>query len=365
MVSKKCLSCVLLVTCFSCVGSIKIIDEDNIDLSSDDVSTASGKQSEGLLSLLRDLPDEQIIAGQESTFWDAPWENWFPTTRDSYVQDKSGGKYPGLFSSDFGDFALRDLDYSEERIHELRGRLVDVIAEYADQGSLIMLSYHMCPPDEVDGCGYNVMAGYSDGNPYPEWRIDEILTEGTELNQTHIKRLDDMAGHLKTLKNKGINVIWRPFHEMNGPWFWWGKQHRYVELYRQMHTRFSEVHQLDNLIWAWSVNYWNTEQEENPARYYPGHDVVDLIGADIYISHGHSYDVSMYDELLDIGEHNKPMAITENGALPDWPQMAREQPKWAFWATWFGFENRTSDQDYNRIFNDDRVMTLDDLPPGL
>ena len=363
---KHSVVCLLLAASFSCAGTVA--EKESSDLAADDfpdISPSVGKQSEGLFNYLQDLPDENIIAGQESTFWDAPWENWFPTTRDKFVQDKTNGKFPALFASDFGDFARKDLDGSPERVREMRGKLVEVITDYANQGSMIMLSYHMCQPDAVDGCGFEVMSGFNDNYTYPEWKIDEILTEGTELNRIHIERLDEIAEHLKTLKNKGINVIWRPYHEMNGFWFWWGKQRRYVDLYRQMFDRFTEVHRLDNLIWAWSVNYWNTEQEEGPSEYYPGHDVVDLIGADIYISHGHRYDESMYNELLEIGQNLKPMGITENGKLPDWPRIASTQPKWSFWATWFGFEGRTSDQDYRRLFDDSRTITLDELPPNL
>ncbi len=308
-----------------------------------------------LLGQLHALPDGYILSGQESMLWDGPWNEWFPSSRDAYVRQRVG-EYPALFASDFGDF--------DQDTESHRAKVVDMALEYAANGSVIMLSYHLCQPDAPSGCGFETMHGFSKDDPYPRWRIDQILEEGTALHETHMQRLDEVAGYLAILRDAGVPVIWRPFHEMNGDWFWWCQQPRYAELYRQMHDRFVNVHGLDNLIWTFSVNYWHPDWgsgEQLPSAYYPGHDVVDVIGVDIYTEYGHAYEKRVHDELHALGGGNKVIAITENGELPDWPSLAEEQPHWAFWSTWWGFEAHTDDAQYQRVFDDHRVLTLGEL----
>ena len=301
----------------------------------------------GMLSLVRDVGNsDQILSGQESMYWDQ-YGNLFPSTRDAYV-DSQVGDYPAVFATDFGDFHGKDTNR--------RAEIVPMIKEYAAQGSMVALSYHICPPSVNDGCGFE---GVKSGN-YPSSNIDQILTPGTDLNRIHMERLAEVGDYLEELKNAGIPVMWRPFHEMNGSWFWWGKQNRYVELYRQMHDYYTG-RGLNNLVWVFSVNYWGPN-EESPAKYYPGDRYVDVLGADIYERYGHRFEKRIHDDLLAIGG-GKPIGITENGRIPNWPQLVNEQPKWAFFMTWFGFEENSRDL-YPDVFSDDRVLTQKDLGSG-
>jgi len=63
---------------------------------------------------------------------------------------------------------------------------------------------------------------------------------------------------LKQLQDANVPVLWRPYHEMNGDWFWWGGRYdgKYTTaaLYRQIFDRLVNYHKLNNLIWIWSVD---------------------------------------------------------------------------------------------------------------
>ena len=91
-----------------------------------------------------------------------------------------------------------------------------------------------------------------------------------------IRDIDAIAVELTKLRDAHVPVLWRPLHEAEGGWFWWGAQgpKNYVRLYRLLYDRLTKVHKLDNLIWVYTSG--------GKPEWYPGDDVVDIIGADAY-----------------------------------------------------------------------------------
>jgi beta-mannanase len=101
-----------------------------------------------------------------------------------------------------------------------------------------------------------------------------------------------------------------------------------------------------------------------PDPHYPGHEYVDVLGADIYLAYGHGYDKRIHDHLLALGG-GKPIGITENGEMPNIPVLHEEQPSWVFWATWWGHvdaDHGNTDALYNTVYGHESVITLDELP---
>jgi hypothetical protein len=310
-----------------------------------------------LLDYLYEITGTCTLSGQESMSYDTPQAGSFPSSRDAYVQQRTG-KFPALYSSDFGDFGESNL--------QDRQRVVDNVRAYASRGSVIQLHYHMIQPDQPDGSGFETMAGFTADSPYPASNIDRILTVGDSLNTEHLRRLDEIAGYLGQLQDAGIAVLWRPYHEMNGDWFWWGQQARFRELWIQQWERFTNVHHLNNLVWVFSVNHWSSGWGIGPDEYYPGDEYVDVLGVDIYTEYGHTFDTNVHDSLFSLGG-GKPIAITENGEMPDIPAIQDAQPSWVYWATWWGFEDAASgntDADYASVYGAERTLTQDevDLP---
>jgi len=295
-----------------------------------------------LLTYLNELSGKQILSGQEQLFWDNEFAPHFPSIREKYILDKVG-QFPAVYSTDFGDFHHETDPVQRAQILARRGEIVDAVIAHAQRGSIIQLHYHMVEPTEPDGTG---LRNYMDETYNPEY-IDQVLTKGTPLNQEYEKRLDEIAGYLARLRDEGIAVLWRPFHEMNGPWFWWSRQPRFKELWEHQWRYFSQTHGLSNLIWVYSVNYWESGSgpEWDPTTYYPGHQFVDVLGVDIYLQYEHNFDQHVYDALLRLGEQ-RPIAITENGQMPELTTLRTSQPRWVYWATWFGEESSSSDELY-------------------
>jgi mannan endo-1,4-beta-mannosidase len=298
------------------------------------------------------------LSGQESMMTDSGgWGSArFPSSRDAYVHDRTG-RYPALYSSDFGDVYTSNLDQRQD--------VVDNAIAYAQQGSAIQLHYHMIQPDQPDGAGFDTMAGFDSSNPYPAANIDRILTPGDSLNVEHLGRLDTLAGYLRQLQDAGVAVLWRPYHEMNGGWFWWGQKDRFADLWIQQWDYLTNTHGLNNLLWVFSVNHWSDSGfgDLGPDAYYPGHDYVDVLGVDVYLEYGHSFDQYVHDTLLEVGG-GRPIAFTENGEMPNIPTLSANQPNWVYWATWWGFEGADSgntDTLYSTNYDDPRVITQDEV----
>ena len=298
------------------------------------------------LNYLYQISGKGILAGQESMMWDHG-SGAHSSSRDKYVFDKTG-KYPAYYSSDFGDVnAVSELAQ--------RQRVVDNCIQRHNEGAIISLSWHAVQPDKPEEGGFNTMhiGNYASGN------IDKMLTTGDPLNVEWLKRLDAIAGYLKQLQDNGVVVLWRPFHEMNGDWFWWCLQPRYKDLWKQEFDRFTTYHKLNNLLWVFSCNYYS-EGDQTVKNLYSGHQYVDILGVDVYLEYGHQYAKFIHDDLLTLGD-NRPIGITENGQMPDVSVIKTTMPKFCFWLTWFGFENKSDDNLYRRNYDDAYTITEDEV----
>jgi len=102
-------------------------------------------------------------------------------------------------------------------------------------------------------------------------------------------------------------VLWRPFHEMNGGWFWWGakKPAVFIQLWRQMFDYFTIQKKLNNLLWVYAANTGG-----RTADYYPGDGYVDLVGVDAYTDFVEAQHIQGVPELLHLP---KPFGFTEFG----------------------------------------------------
>jgi hypothetical protein len=184
-----------------------------------------------------------------------------------------------------------------------------------------------------------------------------VLTPGTELNKRWTAQVDAIAFYLKELQDARVPVLWRPYHEMNGDWFWWGGRHGEYStkaLYRQMFDQYVNHHKLDNLIWVWNVDRVHKPEMEH-AHYYPGNDYLDVLALDVY---GSDFDQSYYDSLVELS-NGKPLALGEVGNPPKL-EILNSQPKWCFWVIWAGMVRNTPKKQHKILVNDPRILSLDD-----
>jgi mannan endo-1,4-beta-mannosidase len=260
------------------------------------------------------------------------------------------GKTPAVFGQDFGFAAPGDKDAVAAR--------PDIIAEgkrqYAN-GAIITLCWHAVRPTEDEPVTFrqSVQGKLTD----EEW--DDLITPGTRLNQRWCDQVDVIAGYLKQLRDAHVPVLWRPYHEMNGDWFWWGGrpgERGTTALYRQLFDRLANHHQLNNLIWVWSVDR-PSKPERQFADYFPGRDYFDVAALDVY--HG-DFSQSYYHGLLKLAG-GKPVALAEVGPPPSL-EVLKKQPRWTWWMLWAEMIDTkpAASEAMRTLINSPRSLSLDD-----
>ena len=145
-----------------------------------------------------------LSAQQESTWMGSPEYEM------DYIMEVTG-KLP----------AMRGLDFMNDDFNGVVKRA----REWHEKGGIVTICWHT----GINGKGYQES---KDDNP----DFDKLLTEGTDEYNKMIANWDKAANALAKLRDDGITVLWRPFHEADGGWFWWGKggSENFVKLWRMM-----------------------------------------------------------------------------------------------------------------------------------
>ena len=280
-----------------------------------------------------------------------PWER-FKARRDSIARGDSVAPRSRL---------PRESEFLDITLEEARNMTIKEIKARHAEGHIITLMWHGCFPTDGDCCeGSSIWA--MENRPSPE-QWDELVTEGTELNDAWKVNADKIAGYLKQLQDADIPVLWRPYHEMNGVWFWWcnhkGDQ-GFKRLWIMMYDYFTNHHQLNNLIWVWNTNAPRDIPGDEAWPYedfFPGIDYVDILAADVYRK---DYKQSHHDQLVVLAE-GKPIALGEVGEIPDM-EILEQQPQWSWFMPWGWILFLSNETDLiNEVFNSDRVLTMDEV----
>lgn len=202
---------------------------------------------------------------------------------------------------------------------------------------------------------------------YPECRESELdwdsaFTKGTDANHRLLDGLDRAVPALRRLQEDGVPVLWRPFHEMDGGWFWWGRggAANFIRLWRLMFDRYTRVHHLTNLIWV--LGFSDATADLTP--WYPGDDVVDILGGDSYRGGAQG---ELYRRCAAIAPKGMPIVFHECGQIPTRAEMTADHAPWAYfmvWHTsWLTDESKGNSRDSLRaIYHDDSFVTLHQLP---
>jgi len=178
-----------------------------------------------------------------------------------------------------------------------------------------------------------------------------------------IEDIDIVAGYLKELQDAGVAVLWRPLHEASGGWFWWGAKEAapLKLLYKLIFDRFTTHHGLNNLIWVWT-------SEGADYDWYPGDNYADIIGRDFYYNPQSKIDhaslIGEFEKLKNLFGTNKMIALSENGSVPYPENLIADGAGWSYFMTWnttFVTQNNST-ADWNKIMNDNYVITLEDMP---
>ncbi len=240
--------------------------------------------------------------------------NWKYVQGNSDIKEVTGD-YPAVYGWELGNLELDSLANLDGVPFAAMKRF---IAEGYARGGVITISWHFA----------NALTGKSAWDAVPG--VVTAILPGGAKHDLYKSWLDKLAAFMHSLKDKNgeaIPVIFRPFHELNGSWFWWGRKYCTPEelksLYRFTETYLRNTRQLNNLLYAYNTDRFGTEEEY--LERYPGDEWVDIIGFDIYQrNNDNAQFISDMDKSLSILdklalEKNKVAALTEFGyvALPD------------------------------------------------
>lgn len=286
---------VLLMVALSSCKSALLKSSDSLVLA-DKNATPSTKY---LLARIKKLSEVGYAFGhQDATAYGIGWKNDGSSSR-SDVFDVVGD-HPAVYGFEIGHIennAVQNLDTVNF------GLMAKLIKNAHRKGGIISISWHPDNPNTKKSAWDNTRAV-----PY--------ILEGGALKAKYDAWLATVAkflNGLETDKGEKIPIVFRPFHEMNGNWFWWGREsctpEEYKQLWRETFTTLTEVHQVRNILYCYSTDA--VKDSEEYLQFYPGDSYVDVLGIDLY----HKNTTEEYEALLNdnLGMLSK---ISENKGMP-------------------------------------------------
>lgn len=275
-------------------------------------------------TLLRVSEDGKTLSGQ---MW-APWG----IDEIEYVHEVTG-KYPVVRGHDL--------------IHEgSNAREVKLMIEWYRHGGIPTLMWHWGAPTKGEGYEQSKMTV----------DVARCFEEGTPENLAMWADLNRVAGWLEKLKEAKVPVLWRPMHEFDGRWFWYGKGggELFVRLWQTMYDYFTKERKLHNLIWV-LPHSGNLDESYNPGRKY-----YDIVGPDTY---SEAEQDKLYQNVREMHGDDLLVPLHECGTLPDPDKCKKNQTKWIWWMLWHTGHLTGHDKgELKRIYNHQNVLTLDEMP---
>ena len=312
----------------------------------------ASRETKRLYSFLLDNYGEKFISGQ---YCDTGQYG-----KEFQVIKNATGKTPAILGLDL-------MDYTPSRTEKgTKGISIDLAKDFWESGGIVTFCWHWNAPTKyITGQWYS--AFYTDSTNIDLKKI--MSGEDEEGYDLLMQDIDAIAKQLLILKEAKVPILFRPLHEASGGWFWWGASgpDAYKQLYILLYDKLTNEYGLDNLIWVWNGQ---------DAEWYPGDEYVDIIGEDIYPGERvYQSQISTYlDAATNCSTENKMVYLTENGCLFDPDLARRDGAMWGMWCTWSGefvakdsalfqlSEQYTEESMLKKVYGDEDVITLEDLP---
>ncbi|WP_299014806.1 glycosyl hydrolase [uncultured Polaribacter sp.] len=269
------------------------------------------QQAKDLYKRLINSTQKGIAFGQQQPFGTG---NNFPVT-NQLENDffEVVGDYPAIAGFDLELIGLQpDTDSNVAfLLDEFINQFTAAIKKAHENGSIITISWHHVNPRGFgtpnDGSFNNVVKGFLEGGEFRELYIRRLARAARLLNN-----LVDANGN-------SIPVLFRPWHEMNGDFFFWGEGFRttqeYIQLWQDTIQILSEDFNVHNLLYVYAPNFVGSRAEY--LKNYPGDQFVDILGIDVYDFRNRRFLTTAIRNLEIVEnisiEKNKLFALTETG----------------------------------------------------
>lgn len=267
-----------------------------------------------------------------------------------YVLDETGAR-PSIMGGDLLAYSPQEVAHGT---HPERDGEVERLIARAKEGYIVTLSWHWCSP-----------SGLMDTKEEPWFRgfyteatrfdIGKALADpGSTDYALLLSDIDTIAIQLRKLQDENVPVLWRPLHEAEGGWFWWGAKgpKPFVQLWQLLYDRLTKTDGIHNLLWVYTSG-------GDPA-WYPGDAFVDVVGIDAYPKDLRDPEGQLWDTLRKQFVDRKVLTISEFGGVPDIPRMQRMGEFWSYAVSWSDSEGpkKNSPEELKRILASPGVRTM-------
>ena len=318
-----------------------------------------------LYSYLCDIYGNHIIAGQQEYCGSHNYNSW--NDPDTFIKDNEA-EFEYIFEKTGKQPAIRGIDFlAYNTTSDWRDNAPERCIEWTNKyKGIATVTWHWNVPTE-EGSTETAFYVESASATYTTFSISKALTEGTWENEVLMADIDLIAQELTKLKKADVPILWRPLHEAEGAWFWWGAEgpEPCKELYRLLYDKLTNEYGLDNLIWVWTGYTFPTS-----SAWYPGDDVVDIVGYDKYnavdgLPNLSSISSTFYS-LVQSTDGKKMVAMSENDSIPSLENLVNDKAAWLYFCPWY-MNYLTSEQNNPvenlvEIYQSEYCITLDELP---
>ena len=267
----------------------------------------SAQVSQMLIDRLISLEKRGYMIGhQDDPFYGLTWE-WEYGRSDV---KETCGDYPAVMGFDLGGIEMGD----EKNLDSVPFvRIREELIAHHERGGIVTLSWHPRNP----------LTGGSAWDKDDTTVVRSVLPGGSQHKKflLWMKRIRDFVYTLRTKNGRPVPIIFRPWHENNGSWFWWGAKQCTADEFKSlwcMLQDYLDFEGFENLVWSYSPNLDGKMTEEKFLERYPGDERVALIGLDAYqwgteqdFVEQFNADLSFYSGFAK--RHNKLFAVTECG----------------------------------------------------
>ncbi|GAB3500190.1 glycosyl hydrolase [Spirosoma knui] len=374
-------------TCFSALVSASLL----LNLSAVQVGHAAPKpklidakatkETKALYQNLNKLARKHILFGhQHATEYGHGWSG----DADRSDVKSVSGSHPAVIGVDFSGLSGRPPEVIERTKESLRKQIADTY----DRGGVTTVAWHFSNPVTPQTGFY-----WKDSVSAPA--VSNLIPGGSHHQQYKaiLQTLASLATSVKGKDGKLVPMVFRPYHEFDGGWFWWGKPHcsrdEFVSLWRFTVSYLRDSLQVHNFIYAFSPDCLFKTEADYLDR-YPGDEWVDMVGVDNYADFGRNgrYDLTAGVAKLKIvsdyaRKSRKLAAFTETGleSIPDttwWTNtllkaLKTEKIQLAYVLVWRNdvrspthyyapYPGQASVPDFMRFYQDPYTLFESDLP---